>query len=105
LSQLTEKGENTENLSLDFLLSLQEFIIENCNNKDFWIKIDRENIKKFIVYIEKEYQNVKNNFKNNNEIKNKLIQSLVKKSNKTFNIKKTLHNYKECESPAPTIEN
>ena len=43
-SQLTDKGEKYKIESLNFLLSVQEYIIKNCNNKDFWIKINKEYI-------------------------------------------------------------
>ena len=109
LSELTERGENEKKLSLDFLLSLQEFIINNCNNQDFWIKVDKKTIEKFIDLMKKEYEKGKKYFKNNsNEIKNKFIKSLEKKSkirkNKTFNIKKNVYIDKECESPAPIVD-
>lgn len=108
LSELTDKGENHKKTSLDFFLSFQEFIIKNCNNKDFWIKISKENIAKFIDYMKKKYNNGENYFKNNsNEIKNKFIQSLGEskiKKNKTFNIEKPLYNREGFEPPAPIID-
>ena len=111
LDEFTAKGEKVEIESLDFLLSLQEFITKNCNNKNFWINMNNENIEYFIDYMEKEYQKGKNYFKEkSNEFKNKLIQSLeidkkeggIKKS-KTLTIKQTLYD-KECEPPAPSID-
>ena len=111
LDEFTAKGEKVEIESLDFLLSLQEFITKNCNNKYFWINMNNQKIEVFIDYMEKEYQNGKNYFKeNSNDFKNKLIQSLgvdekeseIKKS-KTLTIKQTLYD-KECEPPAPSID-
>lgn len=43
-----------------FFLSLQDFIINNCNNQDFWINLSQDKIEKFVVYMEKEYQYSKN---------------------------------------------
>ena len=109
-SQLTDKGENYKIESLNFLLSVQEYIIKNCNNKDFWIKINKEYIGYFIDNLEKEYENGKNYFKDNaNEIKRKIIESLEKeeeeknqiKKNKTLTVCKSLSNIKDCEPPAP----
>lgn len=83
-SQLTEKEGKDKKESFDFLLTLQEFIIENCNNKDFWIKINQEYIEKFIDNMEKVYENGKKYFKDNgNEIKKKIIESLEKEGEKT----------------------
>ena len=79
-SELTEKGENENKYALDFFLRLQEFIINNCNNKDFWIQLSKEEIEKFIDYMEIEYKKCNNYFKNNgNEIINKFIQRFEKK--------------------------
>ena len=109
LSELTDKGENDKKLSFDFLFSLHDFFTKNCNNQDFWIKINKENIENFIDHMEKEYEKGKKYFQDNsNEIKNKFIQSLEEKTeikkNKTFNLKNTLYNNKECEPPAPIID-
>ena len=110
-SQLTEKEGKDKKESFDFLLTLQEFIIENCNNKDFWIKINQEYIEKFIDNMEKVYENGKKYFKDNgNEIKKKIIESLEKEGEKTQIKKKTLNscksvsNIKDCKPPAPIID-
>ena len=110
-SQLTDKGENDKNESLDFLLCLQEFIIKNCNNEDFWIEINKESIEQFISNMEKEYENGKRYIKDNgNQIKKKIIASFEKgeeknqiKKNRTLTICKSLSNIKDCEPPAPII--
>ena len=110
-SQLTDNGENDKNESLDFLLCLQEFIINNCKNEDFWIETNKESIEQFIGIMEKEYENGKNYIKHNgNQIKKKIIASFEKgeeknqiKKNRTLTICKSLSNIKDCEPPAPII--
>ena len=111
-SQLTNKGENEKYESLDFLLSLQEFIVKYCNNKDFWININEESIEQFINNMENEHERQKNYFKDNaNEIKKKIIEAFGKeeeknqvKKNKTLTFSKSSTNIKDCEPPAPIID-
>jgi len=96
-SELTEKNEKDKNQKLDFFLSLQDFIISNCNNQDFWINLSQDNIVKFVDHMEKGYNYSKNYFKNNScEIKDKFFQTFGKKSN--------VEN-KEGKPPAPITEN
>lgn len=103
-SQLTNKGEN-EKYELDFLLSLQEFIIKNCNNKDFWISINEESMEQFINNMEKEYERRKNYFKDNaNEIKKKIIEAFGKDEEKNEINSKSSTNIQDSEPPAPIID-
>ena len=93
-SELTK--EKDINLKLDFFISLQTLIINNFNNKDFWIELDKDKIEIFIDFMEKEFEKRKEYFKNNScEIKNKFIQMLEK----TTNVQN-----KDCKPPAPTVD-
>ena len=93
-SELTR--EKDINLKLDFFISLQTLIINNFNNKDFWIELDKDKIETFIDFMEKEFEKRKEYFKNNScEIKNKFIQMLEK----TTNVQN-----KDCKPPAPTVD-
>ena len=95
-SILTNEGEEEINLKIDFVLSLQSLIINKCNNKKFWIELDKDKIEKFIDFMEKKYEKGKDYFKNNScEIINKFIQMLEKATN--------VEN-KDCKPPAPTID-
>ena len=88
--------EKDINLKLDFFISLQTLIINNFNNKDFWIELDKDKIETFIDFMEKEFEKRKDYFKNNScEIKNKFIQMLEK----TTNVQN-----KDCKPPAPTVD-
>lgn len=88
--------EKDINLKLDFFISLQTLIINNFNNKDFWIELDKDKIETFIDFMEKEFEKRKEYFKNNScEIKNKFIQMLEK----TTNVQN-----KDCKPPAPTVD-
>ena len=103
-SQLTIKGEN-EKYELDFLLNLQEFIIKNCNNKDFWININEESMEQFINNMEKEYERRKNYFKDNaNEIKKKIIEAFGKEEEKNQINSKSSTIIQDSEPPAPIID-
>ena len=111
-SQLTTKEGDDKKESIDFLLTLQDYIIRDCNNKDFWIQINQDYIEKFIDNMEKEYENGKKYFKEHaNEIKKKIIENLEKKventqiNKKTLNVCKSVSNIKDCKPPAPIIDN
>jgi len=107
-SQLTQKGENDKKESYEFLVYFQE-LIKNFNNKDFWIKMNEENIEEFMDYLENEYKKRKNYFKeHSNDIIKQYIQSLKKdketKENEAFKAEKPLSNNKLDGIPAPTID-
>ena len=111
LSQLTNKGENDKKETFEFLVYFQEFI-KNFNNKDFWIKMNEENIDEFVDYLENEYKQRTNYFKeHSNEIIKQYIQSLKKdeetnekKKNETFKVEKPLSNNKVDDTPAPAFD-
>ena len=112
LSQLTNKGKNDKKESLEFLVYFQQEFIKNFNNKDFWIKMNEENIDEFVDYLENEYKQRTNYFKeHSNEIIKQYIQSLKKdeetnekKKNETFKVEKPLSNNKVDDTPAPAFD-
>ena len=111
LSQLTNKGENDKKESFEFLVYFKE-CIKDFNNKDFWIKMNEENIDEFLDYLENEYKQRTNYFKeHSNEIIKQYMQSLKKdeeisenKKNETFKVEKPLSNSKVDDTPAPTFD-
>jgi len=107
-SQLTQKGENDKKKSYEFLVYFQE-LIKNYNNKDFWIKMNEENIEEFLENLENQYKKKTNYFKeHSNEILEQYIQSLKKdketKENEAFKSDKSISYNIEDDIPAPTID-